>query len=246
MSFLDPITAAGPASELLTNDVASVNVSQAAPPNPGDVLKAVDATHATWQPAGGGGAGGTAAGLETSGDPVDVASAPPPEPGQVLMATDATHAVWRVPGLHYDPSIKFWTSSIGSATILPGTWGFIEQAPGAVDPIVVYIVSSLDAPPVDSRFGLYVGRDVTVPVSVSVVGASQIQGTDGVLGPSTELLPGSDYEWVFYHEDGAAVWGLVSDTTGIAKRMSLGEADGVVPIRARLCSRRRQRADADG
>jgi hypothetical protein len=216
MSFLDPITAGGPANALLTT-ADPVDVSAATPPNPGDVLRAVDATHATWQPGGGGGTGGDASGLETTGAPVDVSAAAPPVEGQVLMAVDAEHAEWRVPGLHYDPSIKFWTSSAGSATIAPGTWGFIEQAPGAVDPITVYIVSSLEAPPVDSRFGLYVGRDVTVPVAVQVLGASQIQGLDGELGPTTQLLPGADYEWVFYHEDGAALWGIVSDTAGLAK-----------------------------
>jgi hypothetical protein len=94
----------------------------------------------------------------------------------------------------------------------------------------VYIVSSLDAPPVDSRFGLYVGRDVTIPVTVSVVGASQIQGTDGELGSSTTLLPGADYEWVFYHEDSAALWGLVSDTAGIAKRIAV--SGGYVDVAA--------------
>ena len=228
MSFLDPITAAGPATELVTTG-SPVNVGSSPPPNPGDVLKAVDATHATWQPGGGGGSGGDASGLETTGAPVDVAGSAPPVQGQVLMAVDAEHAEWRVPGLHYDPSIKFWTSSIGSATIAPGTWGFVEQAVGAVDPIVVYIVSSLEAPPVDSRFALYVGRDVTVPVTVSVLGASQIQGLDGVLGTSTTLLPGSDYEWVFYHEDGAALWGLVSDTAAVAKRIAV--VGGVVEVK---------------
>jgi len=219
VSFLDNILQGGAtAADLATTDVP-VNVSNSTPPNPGDVLKAVDATHATWQP--GGGAGSDAGGLETTGDPVDVSNAAPPVAGQVLTAIDATHAEWRVPGLHYDPGIKFWTNSVGSATIGPGTWGFISQPADGVTPVVVYIVSSLEAPPVDSRFGLYVGRDVTVPVTVSVLGASQIQGTDGVLGSSTALLPGSDYEWVFYHEDTAALWGLVSDTAGIAKRIAV-------------------------
>jgi hypothetical protein len=49
----------GPADALLTNvPAAPVNVSQSDPPNPGDVLKAVDGTHATWQPDTGGGGGG--------------------------------------------------------------------------------------------------------------------------------------------------------------------------------------------
>jgi len=226
VSFLDNILQGGAtAADLATTDVP-VNVSNSTPPNPGDVLKAVDATHATWQP--GGGAGSDAGGLETTGDPVDVSNAAPPVAGQVLTAVDAEHAEWRVPGLHYDPGIKFWTNSVGSATIGPGTWGFISQPADGVTPVVVYIVSSLEAPPVDSRFGLYVGRDVTVPVTVSVLGASQIQGTDGVLASSTSLLPGADYEWVFYHEDGAALWGLVSDTAGIAKRIAV--AGGTVEV----------------
>jgi hypothetical protein len=217
------------ARSLATNeDAVDVDVAESAPPNPGDVLTAVDSTHATWQPPTGGG-GGTAGELGSTGAPINVDGAAPPVPGQVLTAVDPEHAEWRVPGLHYDPSIKFWTASAGSATIASGTWGFVEQGEGATDPIVVYIVSSLEAPPVDARFGLYVGRDVTVPVSVSVLGASQIQGLDGELGPSTALLPGADYEWVFYHEDGAALWGLVSDTAGVAKRVPIG-GGGSVPI----------------
>jgi len=225
MSFLDNILQGGVASDLATTNTP-VNVSSSTPPNPGDVLTAVDAENATWQP--GGGAGGNAGGLETAGDPVDVSGALPPVAGQVLTAVDPEHAEWRVPGLHYDPGIKFWTSSAGSATIGPGSWGFIQQPVGGVDPVTVYIVSSLEAPPVDSRFGLYVGRDVTAPVLVQVLGASQIQGLDGVLGPSASLLPGADYEWVFYHEDGAALWGLVSDTAGVAKRIAA--AGGTVEV----------------
>jgi hypothetical protein len=216
------------ARSLATNeDAVDVDVSESAPPNPGDVLTAGDSSHATWQPPSGG--DGTAVELGSTGAPINVDGAEPPVAGQVLTATDPEHAVWRVPGLHYDPSIKFWTSSVGSATILPNSWGFIQQAEGATEPVVVYIVSSLEAPPVDSRFGLYVWREMTVPVTVNVLGESQIQGLDGVLGTSALLLPGADYEWVFYHEDGAAIWGLVSDTAGIAKHVSLGDA-GIVPI----------------
>lgn len=228
MSFLDPILqASGAAPSLQTTD-QPVDVSAATPPNPGDVLTAIDQEHAAWMPGGGGGGGGTASAIGSTGDPINVSAAAPPVAGQVLTADDETHATWRVPGLRYDPSIKYWTSSAGSATIAPGTWGFIQQPVDAVAPVVVYIVSSLEAPPVDSRFGLYVGRDVTVPVSVNVLGASQIQGLDGVLASSTALQPGADYEWVFYHEDGAALWGLVSDTAGVAK--SLRVDGGTVDI----------------
>jgi hypothetical protein len=137
----------------------------------------------------------------------------------VLTAGDPESASWRTPGLHYDPSIKFWTGSSGSATIAPGTWGFVVEPEGNTDPIIVYVTSSLETPPPDSRFGLYVGAAVHSPVTVQVVGESQIQGLDGVLGASAALVRGADYEWVFYHdESGASVWGLVSDTAGLAKR----------------------------
>ena len=174
------------------------------------------------------GEGGAAGALKTTGGDVDVAASTPPVEGQVLTAADATHSIWRVPGLHYDPSIKFWTSGTGAATILPGTWGFIWQPPLGTTSVAVYIVSSLDAPPVDARFGLYVHRDVTVPVQVNVLGTSEIQGLDGLRGPSAVLLPGANYEWIFYHEDGSSIWGLVSDTAGSAKRFQVG--GGLVDI----------------
>lgn len=41
----------GPATELDTTG-AAVDVSGSAPPSPGDVLTATDATHATWQAPG--------------------------------------------------------------------------------------------------------------------------------------------------------------------------------------------------
>jgi len=171
-------------------------------------------------PPGADGAGSaTASSLATTGAPVDVAASAPPVEGQVLTAADAEHSIWRVPGLHYDPSIKFWTSTTGVATVLPGTWGFIWPPPVGTTSLVVYIVSSLEAPPVDARFGLYVHRDVTVPVQVNVLGTSEIQGLDGLRGPSAVLLPGANYEWIFYHEDGSSIWGLVSDTAGGAKRI---------------------------
>ena len=44
----------GPASALQTT-TGNVDVSGAAAPTPGEVLTAVDSTHATWQPGGGGG-----------------------------------------------------------------------------------------------------------------------------------------------------------------------------------------------
>jgi hypothetical protein len=216
-SYLDALLSGASAATKLATSTSGVvvDVGNAPPPLANQVLTATSSTTATWQNAPATGD------LETNvpGAPVDIGGAAPPVPGQVLTAVDAEHAIWRVPGLHYDPSIKFWTSSVGSATITSGTWGFVLQPPAATDPVVVYIVSSLEAPPVDARFALYVGRDVTVPVTINVLGASQIQGLDGVLGTSAALLPGADYEWVFYHEDGAALWGLVSDTAGVGKRL---------------------------
>ena len=159
--------------------------------------------------------------LPTTGDPVDVASAAPPVAGQVLTATDPLHAIWRVPGLHYDPAIRFNVDALGEATIEPNTWGFVQTAPALSVGVSVLVVSSLAAPPIDSRFGLYVSPSLAVPVTVSLLGASQIMGLDGSLGTSVVLLPGAMYEWVFYHESGAAIWGLVSDTTRIAKSIAI-------------------------
>jgi hypothetical protein len=48
-TYLDAIVG-GPASALATTG-APVNVGDAAPPNPGDVLTATDAEHAAWMPA---------------------------------------------------------------------------------------------------------------------------------------------------------------------------------------------------
>jgi hypothetical protein len=213
-----PAGAAGPPGDVGPAGPAGAAGPPGPPGPPGDIGPAGPA----------GPTNSVASGLDTTGAPVDVGSAAPPVEGQVLTAVDAGHAVWRVPGLHYDPSIKFWTSTTGVATILPGTWGFIWPPPVGVTNVVVYIVSSLEAPPVDSRFGLYVHRDVTVPVTVNVLGTSEIQGIDSLRGPSAVLLPGSNYEWIFYHEDGSSIWGVVSDTAGAAKRMQL--TDGVVDI----------------
>lgn len=264
MSFLDPITQGGPATELATTG-APVVVNQSAPPTPGQVLVATSATNADWQDGAGGAAellatagapvdissaappaagqvltalsatvaewadpaaaSPDAAGLQTNvpGAPVNVSAANPPIPGQVLSATSATDAIWRVPGLTYDASIKFWIDSTGSATIEPNTWGFVQTIPaGWTDPVIVNIVSDFTAPPADSRVGIYVARTMTVPVIVQLVGASQIMGLDNVLTTSVVLLPGAMYEWVLYHDGSDAVWGLVSDTAGVAKRLGIG------------------------
>lgn len=80
---------------------ADVDIGAAAPPSAGQVLTAVDATHATWQtPAG----GGAADALATSGADVDVGAAAPPSAGQVLTATGATTATWQTPAAAPSPS----------------------------------------------------------------------------------------------------------------------------------------------
>lgn len=155
--------------------------------------------------------------LETTGAPVNVSNAAPPVFGQVLTALDATHSQWRVPGLHYDPAIRFNIDATGTATIEPNTWGLCQTAPAGSTGVTVVVVSSLTAPPVDSRFGLYVSATLTAPVTVTLLGASQIMGLDGTLGSSCVLRPGASYEWVFYHEGGVAIWGLVSDTANLAR-----------------------------
>jgi len=91
-AYGDATYATGGAADALSTTGADVDVAAAVPPTTGQVLKAVDATHATWQAEAGGGA---AAALSTTGADVDVAAAAPPTTGQVLKATDATHATWQ-------------------------------------------------------------------------------------------------------------------------------------------------------
>lgn len=223
MSFLDPITAGGIATDLQTNTATPVNVDQANPPTAGQVLTAVDATHAEWQDpaAGGGGGGGAATDLAIDGEAsVNVSNVDVPVAGQVLTAIGPTQAIWAVPGLHYDAAVKFWADSTGSATIQPATWGLVDADPSGPSEIVIDIVSDLSAPPVDSRFGLYVGAAVTLPVRVAVIGASFIMDLDHALGTVATLQPGAMYEWVLYHDGTDAIWGLVSDTAHIARAIA--------------------------
>jgi hypothetical protein len=103
MSFLDNVLS-GIARELKTLS-GVVDVSQSPAPVPGQVLTAIDATHAHWaDPTGGGGGGGgyiIADALNTgSGDPafaVDVSGSPIPSPGQVLLAVGTDAATWSDP-----------------------------------------------------------------------------------------------------------------------------------------------------
>jgi hypothetical protein len=103
MSFLDNVLS-GIATKLKTlSGVVDVSLSPA--PVVGQVLTAIDATHAQWaDPTGGGGGGdgGTADqanALSTTADPVDVSGAAPPTPGQVLTALDDLNAAWLDPSL---------------------------------------------------------------------------------------------------------------------------------------------------
>jgi hypothetical protein len=70
-----------------------VSVSAATAPSAGQLLTAVDSTHATWQAP----TGGSATALATTGADVNVNAAAPPAVGKVLTATDATHATWQTP-----------------------------------------------------------------------------------------------------------------------------------------------------
>jgi hypothetical protein len=105
MSFLDNVLS-GLAYRLKTLS-GVVDVSEAPAPEPGQVLTALDATHAEWlDPTGGGGGGGTADQANaltcTGGDPIDVSGAAPPTAGQVLTALDDLNAEWRDPVLPPD------------------------------------------------------------------------------------------------------------------------------------------------
>jgi hypothetical protein len=166
--------------------------------------------------------GDASGGLATTGAPVDVASAAPPEAGQVLTAIDPTHAEWRVPGLRYDGAVRFNLALNGTASIEPGTWGLVNELAGPPPAGgTITIVTSLSAPPVDSRFAVYVARAVIRPIKVTIVGAASIQALDGTLQPAITVPSGAFLEWVLYHDpDLGAVWGLVSDTAGLSKRFA--------------------------
>jgi hypothetical protein len=107
------LTGSETATQLATSG-AAVNVIAAAPPSAGQVLKATDATHATWQSP-------DAAALKTSGASVDVAAAAPPSAAKVLTATDATHATWQdVPDAS---KLKTSGASVGVSAAAPPTTG---------------------------------------------------------------------------------------------------------------------------
>jgi hypothetical protein len=103
VSFLDNVLS-GIARELKTLS-GVVDVSQSPAPVPGQVLTAIDATHAHWaDPTGGGGGGGgyiIADALSNASGPdgiyVDVSGSPVPTAGQVLLAVGEDAASWSDP-----------------------------------------------------------------------------------------------------------------------------------------------------
>jgi hypothetical protein len=137
MSFLDNVLS-GLAYRLKTLS-GVVDVSEAPAPAPGQVLTALDATHAEWaDPTGGGGGGGgyvIADALSTgSGDPaeaVDVSGSPIPTAGQVLIAQGADAAAWRDPV--WLPLDEFGTSNTVICAI---------DGDGGLGPVPVYMPPS--------------------------------------------------------------------------------------------------------
>ncbi len=137
MSFLDNVLS-GLAYRLKTLS-GVVDVSEAPAPEPGQVLTALDATHAEWaDPSGGGGGGGgyvIADALSTgSGDPaeaVDVSGSPIPTAGQVLIAQGADAAAWRDPV--WLPLDEFGTSNTVICAI---------DGDGGLGPVPVYMPPS--------------------------------------------------------------------------------------------------------
>lgn len=103
MSFLDGLFKNGTlAADLATNDSQTiVNVDAAAPPAAGEVLTAIDGTHAVWSPPGGGGPVPTRDLLygEGGGTPgsINVGNSPTPAVGYVLTALNAEQAGWYAP-----------------------------------------------------------------------------------------------------------------------------------------------------
>jgi len=80
------------AAASLKTATGSVDVAAATAPSTGQVLTAVDSTHATWQsPAG----GGAASGLASQDGVVNVSNSSGPLAGQILTAVDGTHAEWQ-------------------------------------------------------------------------------------------------------------------------------------------------------
>ncbi|MES2213639.1 MAG: hypothetical protein V4473_02260 [Patescibacteria group bacterium] len=82
----------------LTSATTVVNVASSTAPSTGQILTAVDSTHAIWQtPSLSGATATTTWALTSATTIVNVASSTAPSVGQVLTAVDSTHATWQTP-----------------------------------------------------------------------------------------------------------------------------------------------------
>jgi len=156
MSFLDPILSGGPADALLTNvPAAPVNVSQSDPPNPGDVLKAVDGTHATWQPDTGGGGG------DGDGFPLIPGTVGQPTAGHWAVVDSG--AVEFPDALVHETRIGFFAVGPTTLTCLPGV-NFIYRngnyggGDSVVIPALTYVEWSLT---IDGETYLWIPRGMS-------------------------------------------------------------------------------------
>lgn len=175
MGGYSPPPFGGPADELATSG-AAINIGSASPPTVGEVLTAIDATHADWEPGG----GGAADDLATSGADVNVSAAPPPSPGQVLTATDATHANWQSPGsggLLHVAQIELTGADLAAINTTPVT---AVAAPGAGKAILVL------SPGAANALGLLIQSKVgTTPYT--------LLGTLSILGLYQNLANGNEW-----------------------------------------------------
>jgi hypothetical protein len=221
MSFLDNVLS-GLAYRLKTLS-GVVDVSEAPAPEPGQVLTALDATHAEWlDPTGGGDPGGGTADQAnaltcTGGDPIDVSGAAPPTAGQVLTALDDLNAEWRDPVL---PPDIFDTAN----TVLCALDG-----DGGLGPVPVFMPPStvlLRAAAGDIFAGT--GADLATLLGSAVVPSSlydantvltaDVDNTPHALAaaPSTILLRGAS---------GNIKWGTAAEAKAL-----LGLTDNVNPV----------------
>jgi hypothetical protein len=216
MSFLDKLFDQSIATDLATESGgAPVNVGDAPAPNPGDVLTATDATHATWQPGGGGSSGGATDIANSETDPINVSDAPAGLVGQSLVINDpnAPDAVWRSVALSFGgvdvpPGINQWTVwTLGGPIGLPAT-------------------------PIGCGAGIYATADVNVFAS----GDTSLF-YEGVLIPggldSFVTIPAGTYiEWFLVDMAGTSTWiprGSSGPSSGGGAGGGLEYGDGTDP-----------------